>query len=43
MFLNAAAVLYKAIMVADYVASEIEAGLRELDKEVRRARRELRI
>ena len=39
-FLAGAAALYKAIMVADYVASEIEAGLKELDKEVRRVRKQ---
>ncbi len=41
MFVAGANALYKAIMVADYVASEIEAGIRELDREVRRARKEL--
>jgi len=42
-FIEGAAALYKAIMAANYIASEIEAGLRELDKEVRRARKELNI
>jgi hypothetical protein len=43
MFIEGAVVLYKAIMAAEYVASQIEAGLRELDKEVRRVRKELKI
>ncbi len=43
MFIEGARRLYTAIMVADYVASEIEAGLKELDKEVRRIRKELKI
>ena len=41
MFIEGAQKLYAAIMVADFVASEIEAGQKELDKEARRARKEL--
>lgn len=39
-FIEAAKRLYAAITVADYVASEIEAGLKELDKEIRKAKRD---
>ena len=41
MFIEGAKRLYTAVMVADFVASEIEEGLRELDREVRRARKEI--
>ena len=39
-FIQASVQLYEAIMAAEYIASEIEAGLAELDREVRKARRD---
>ena len=39
-FIAGAQMLYTAIMAAEFIASEIEAGLKELDKEVRRLRKE---
>lgn len=39
-FIAGAQILYTAIMAAEYIASEIETGLKELDKEVRRLRKE---
>ena len=43
MFIASAQMLYTAVMAADFVASQIEEGLKQLDKEVRRARRELKL
>ena len=39
-FIEASWQLYKAITTAQYVAAEIDAGLRELDRKVRKARRD---
>lgn len=39
-FIAASTQLYKAIVAAEYIAAEIDAGIRELDREVRKARRD---